>query len=54
MNTFLVSMYVYHMYTCACGGQMKVLDPLELELHINVHHHMSDGNKTRVFCKRNK
>lgn len=38
-------MYVPHMYVCACRGQKREWDPLELELWIIVNLQMSAGKK---------
>lgn len=48
-------MYVYT--TCvpkAHVGQMKVLEPLELDLQRAVSHYVGDGNLTQVHWKSSK
>ena len=45
MFTFLsVSISVHHVHACACGGQKRALDLLELEFYIVVSHHVGAGN----------
>lgn len=42
------------MYVCmpdACGGQMRTLDPLGLELQTAVRHHVGAINQTSVLGK---
>jgi hypothetical protein len=36
---------------CACRGQQRPSNSLELELQMVVSHHMDTGNQTRVLCK---
>lgn len=43
-------MSVHHVVTDALKGQKKVLDPLELELHMVVSCHVATGNKALVLC----
>lgn len=47
-------MYVPHMYVCACRGQKREWDPLELELWIILNLQMSAGNQTQVPCRSSK
>lgn len=44
-------MYVHHICVQACGTQKRALDPRELELQMNVTHHMGAGEWTQVLCK---
>lgn len=49
--------YVDVSITCMSGaysGQKRVLDPLELELQMDVSHHMDVGNYTQIFCTSNR
>lgn len=54
-----VCMCNLHVYMCTTyvsstlRGQKRVLDPLKMELHIAVSHHLGSGNQTFVFCKSN-
>lgn len=36
------------------GGQKGALDPIKLEWWLTESHHVSAGNRTRVFCKTSK
>lgn len=47
-----VCMRICALYACsACPGQKRVLDPLELEIVMDVSHHMGTGNWTQIFWK---
>lgn len=54
-----VCMCNLHVYMCTTyvsstlRGQTRVLDPLKMELHIAVSHHLGSVNQTFVFCKSN-
>lgn len=43
-------MYVYVVWCNAHGGQKRVLNPLELELHVVVSHPLGAGNSISL-CK---
>lgn len=48
-----VYMCASHCTLHACGGQKRVLDPLEQERHMNSSFHMGTRNQTEASCKIN-
>lgn len=51
------ALYVCVSITCmsgAYGSQKRVLDPQELELQMDVSHHMDVENYTQILCTSNR
>lgn len=49
MGVLSVYMSAHHSTTCACGGQRRVVDHLELELQFVVSFHVGAGIPSPVF-----
>lgn len=46
-----VLLCAYHVLPGTCGGQRKVLDPLEMESEMVVSFHVGSGNLAQVLWK---